>query len=146
MNIPKEKVDKNLKYKLRQEFPQILAWAVEGCLKWKSEGIQEPTCVLDATKDYKKEMDLVGTFVDQCMTIDYDSHEKIMANDIFSLYTKWAKLNNEYEMTSKKFYSELAKKVPEKGRSAKGVYFACVVFTDFAKELMGHNYQFNEFK
>lgn len=146
VNIPKEKVDKNLKYKLRQEFPQILAWAVEGCLKWKSEGIQEPTCVLDATKDYKKEMDLVGTFVDQCMTIDYDSHEKIMANDIFSLYTKWAKLNNEYEMTSKKFYSELAKKVPEKGRSAKGVYFACVVFTDFAKELMGHNYQFNEFK
>ena len=36
--IPDETIDKNLKYKLRQELPAILNWAVEGCLMWYREG------------------------------------------------------------------------------------------------------------
>ena len=96
VNSPKEKVDKNLKYKLRQEFPQILAWAVEGCMKWQKEGgLHEPTCVLEATKDYKQEMDLIAGFVEQCIVIDYDSDAKIMASDLFAIDSRWAKVNNE---------------------------------------------------
>ncbi len=34
VNIPKDKVDKNLKYKLRKELPLIFKWAVDGCILW----------------------------------------------------------------------------------------------------------------
>lgn len=147
VNIPADKVDKNLKYKLRAEFPQILAWAVEGCLKWQRYGIQEPSCVLEATKEYKKEMDLIASFVEQCLIIDYaGENNKIRAADLFSLYSRWAKANNEYEMSSKKFFMECGKKLPDKGRSGGGVYYSNVRMSDYAMELSPRNYSFSDFR
>lgn len=123
VNIPKDKVDKNLKYKLRKEFPQILRWAVEGCMKWRAEGITEPKCVQDAVKEYKKEMDLLAGFIDQCVEIDYNSRDKVPARILFQAYIKWAKENNEYEMSSKKFFNEMSNRMPDKGRDAKGIFY-----------------------
>lgn len=137
VNIPKNKVDKNLKYRLRKEFPQILKWAVDGCMLWQKEGMKEPQCVLDAVKEYKQEMDLLAGFLEQCIEIDYDADYSIMASDLFALYSKWAKRNNEYEMTSKKFFREVSKKLPEKGRSSKGIFYSNIRLTEYAEELDG---------
>lgn len=146
INIPKEKVDKNLKYKLRQEFPQILAWAVEGYILWQKEGMNDPAVVLEATKDYKQEMDLIAGFVEQCVIIDYDSDNKIPASELFTLYSKWAKANNEWEMSAKKFGMEVIKKLPERGRNGKGVYYAKIKLTDYANTLVPKQYSFSDFK
>lgn len=145
INIPAEKVDKNLKYKLREEFPQILAWAVEGCKKWQKDGLKEPARVLDATKEYKQEMDLVAGFVEQCVMINYDAQTHIMASDLFNVYRQWAKQNNEYEMSSKKFFMEVQKKLPEKGRSGKGIFYGKIQFTDYAKGLAPKQYRIEDF-
>lgn len=146
VNIPPAKVDKNLKYTLRKEFPQILAWAVEGCLKWQREGIEEPNRVAEATKDYKQEMDLIASFVEQCLVIDYESKQRIMANELFSLYSKWARLNNEYEMSSKKFFNEASKKLPDKGRTSAGVFYSSVKLSEYAQSLVDKQYNFGDFK
>lgn len=146
VNIPKEKVDKHLKYKLRSEFPQILAWAVEGCMKWQREGLGEPTRVLNATKEYKQEMDLIASFVEQCIVIDYTSHDEIMASDLFAIYAKWAKANNEYEMSSKKFFMEIAKKLPERSRNSKGIFYSKIRLTDYGRSLEERNYKITDFK
>jgi putative DNA primase/helicase len=136
VNIPKEKVDKNLKYKLRQEFPQILAWAVEGCIKWQADGLKEPEAVLDAVKEYKVEMDVLASFMEQCIEIDYSCAEQIMASDLFSLYSKWAKANHEFEMTGNRFGREIGKKLPNKGRSSRGAYYTSIKITEYGKSLM----------
>ena len=146
VNIPKDKVDKNLKYKLRQEFPQILAWAVEGCMKWQKDGIAEPAVVLDAVRDYKQEMDLIASFVEQCITIDYDSDVKMPAAELFSVYRAWAKSNNEWEMTAKKFGMEVVKKLPERGRNGKGVYYGKIKLTEYASSLVPRQYRIEDFK
>lgn len=146
VNIPAEKVDKNLKFKLRKEFPQILAWAVEGCLKWQKDGLKEPECVLEATKEYKQEMDLVAGFIEQCVIIDYVSSERVMASDLFNVYRHWARQNNEYEMSSKKFFTEVSKKLPEKGRVGKGIYYTRIRLTEYAKELVPKQYRIEDFK
>ena len=145
-NITKERIDKNLKYKLRDELPQILAWAVEGCIKWQTEGIDEPKEVSEATKDYKQEMDLIASFVEQCILIDYDNTERILANELFSIYRAWAKTNGEYEMSAKRFGMELAKKVPEKVKTSKGVAYCKISLTDYAKEFMPKQYRLEDFK
>lgn len=146
VNIPADKVDKNLKYKLREEFPQIFAWAVEGCMKWQKDGLKEPERVLDATKEYKHEMDLVAGFIEQCVMINYDAPDHVMASDLFNVYRQWAKQNNEYEMSSKKFFTEVQKKLPEKGRSGKGIYYAKIQFTEYAKALVPRQYRIEDFK
>lgn len=123
VTIPKEKVDKNLKYKLRKEFPQILAWAVQGCIKWRENGLTDPIAITEAVKEYKNEMDLLAGFIDEHIEIDYGAYNKVYASELFREYSKWAKENNEYEMSSKKFFSEISKKLPEKARDNKGVFF-----------------------
>lgn len=146
VNIPGDKVDKNLKWKLRKEFPQILKWAVDGCLMWQAEGLDMPGAVEEATKEYKQEMDLIAGFVDQCITVDYLNGEQIMASDLFAVYSRWAKTNNEWEMSSKKFFMEVAKKLPEKGRSGKGIFYGKIRLTDYAKGLAGRDYRAEDFK
>ena len=146
VNISADKVDKNLKYKLRQEFPQILAWAVEGCQKWLKDGLHEPERVLDATKEYKQEMDLVAGFIEQCVMIDYDTEDRIMASDLFNVYKQWARQNNEYEMSSKKFFMEAQKKLPEKQRCGKGIFYSKIQLTDYAKTLTPKQYHIDDFK
>ncbi len=133
VNIPKEKVDKKLKYKLRQEFPQILKWAVEGCLLWQQEGLEPPEKVQKATAEYKTEMDILATFVEACLTIDNNPSHQIQANDLFNLFQQWAKKNNEYEMTSRKFFLEIAKKVPDKIRSSSGIQYRGVSINDYGR-------------
>ena len=140
VNIPADKVDKNLKYKLRKEFPQILKWAVDGCRLWIEEGMDEPACVQDAVKEYKQEMDLLAGFLEQCVEIDYDCKDKVPARDLFRAYSMWAKANNEYEMSSKKFFMEIGKKLPEKGRDGKGIFYR---YIRLAREY--RNYEASDF-
>ncbi len=69
VQIPVDQQDKNLAEKLRQEAAGILRWAVEGCREWARVGLQPPDCVLEATKEYRSEMDAVGTFIEDACDI-----------------------------------------------------------------------------
>lgn len=140
VNIPADRVDKNLKYKLRKEFPQILRWAVDGCRMWMETGLVEPSRVKDAVKEYKHEMDLLSGFLEQCIEIDYTAKEKVPAMALFHAYSRWARDNNEYEMSSKKFFTEIGKKLPEKGRDSRGIFYRFIKLGGTAR-----NYSINDF-
>lgn len=130
VSIPAEKVDKKLPFKLQKEFPQILAWAVKGCIKWQQDGLKEPDCVRNASQEYRHDMDILEGFMQECLEIDYSFKEKVMAREIFQVYSRWAKANNEYEMSSKKFFMEIGKKLPEKGRDRTGIFYRNVKIID----------------
>ena len=49
--------DKTLKAKLLEELPGILAWAVEGCLRWQRDGLGMCESVQAATSEYRAESD-----------------------------------------------------------------------------------------
>jgi len=140
VNIPKDKVDKNLKYKLREEMPQILHWAVEGVRLYAKEGLDMPSCVKQATDEYKNEMDLLQAFTDSCIEIDYSVVQGIPANELYAAYVRWAEKNNEYVMTSRKFFAEIGKKLPEKKREARGIVYKQIRLLDAPKQ-----YQITDF-
>lgn len=146
VTIAKDKIDRDLPRKLRKELPQILAWAVEGAMEWYEHGLQTPAAVSNATAEYKKEMDLVASFADACLEIDYNSTDKIMASDMFAVYIAWAKANNEYEMSAKKFGMELTKKIPDgKGRDKAGVYYSKIRFTEYGRSFVQKKYTADQF-
>ena len=106
VQIPIERVDKKLKYKLVKESEGILKWAVHGCLKWQNEGLSMPAKVLDAVREYQHEMDVISTFMDACCITEGE----VKASRLYAVYAKWAEEHNEYVMSSTKFGTELTKR------------------------------------
>ena len=107
VQIPIERVDKKLKYKLVKESEGILKWAVQGCLKWSNEGLSMPAKVLDAVREYQHEMDVISAFLDACCVL---GEGETKASRLYAVYAKWAEEHNEYLMSSTKFGTEMAKR------------------------------------
>jgi len=48
----------------------ILAWAVEGCLRWQERGLDPPQCVRNATAAYRKSQNPLQDFIGDCCELD----------------------------------------------------------------------------
>lgn len=108
VQIPTNKVDKRLKHKLRRELKAILNWAVEGYLMWRETGLEEPRCIKDQRQEYRKEMDVVESFIEECC----ERNEKYssQANTLYQSYREWAQDNSQYVMSNTKFGREISKR------------------------------------
>ena len=63
MVIPPDKRGQELPSKLEAEWPDILQWAIDGCLLWQSEGLNAPRKVTDATRAYLLDEDSVAAWM-----------------------------------------------------------------------------------
>ncbi len=126
VQIPEEQVDRQLPYKLREEYSAILAWAVEGCLLWQKEGLELPSAVQDAVKEYRSEMDVVSAWLDECCIIG-EGREK--TTDLYQSYVQWAEENNEYKLSSRKFGQEMAKRF-ERTKNNGSCYYNGLLLTE----------------
>lgn len=108
VQIPTDKVDKDLKYKLQRESVGILNWIVEGALMWQREGLNPPASVTNASRQYREEMDVISLFVDDCC--ETGDNYKSPAGEIFKKYQSWANDNSEYSMSKQKFGREMRQK------------------------------------
>ena len=86
VQIPEEKVDKDLKYKLLREAPAILNWMAEGAYMWMQEGLEMSDKLKAAVQKYRNEMDTLGQFIEDCCKVDKYSSEKLV------IYTRHIKL------------------------------------------------------
>ncbi len=108
VSIPKDQQDKNLLVKFAAEAPGILAWAVQGCLRWQSEGLGPPVAVLQATEAYREEVDSVSDFIaDRCIQ-DPGATEKF--SDLYADYCDWSKKYSEKPISAKAFGQTLDRK------------------------------------
>ncbi len=57
------RADKDLFEKLREIYPAILGWLVEGSVEYHKIGLAPPKVVLDATKEYQEDEDIIGRWV-----------------------------------------------------------------------------------
>lgn len=120
VQIPPEKVDRQLKTKLEREYPAILRWAVEGCLLWQREGLIQPKAVLDMTREYRREMDVISGFLGDCCEIGEGFCAK--SSELYGVYSAWCEANTEYKMSNTKFSVELEKRFAKIARMD-GKYF-----------------------
>jgi len=108
VKIPREKVDKNLPKKLRGELPGILNWAIEGCLKWQKDGLGEPSKVMDATSDYRNEMDVHSQFFDERCVMAFETvgdpvKPFVSVDQLFKEFLGWSQNNGIDKVTKKAF-------------------------------------------
>lgn len=82
-----DKIDALDKMFVREEGPGILRWAVEGCLKWQQDGLQVPSYVRTQTQKYRKHEDVLGAFVDECLT--QAENAWVSTADLGERYKRW---------------------------------------------------------
>lgn len=109
IQIPKEKVDKKLEYKLKAEYTGILNWIVQGAIMWQQEGLEDPEAVRQVIETYRAEMDPLDAFLEECCTTG--QNYSIKARDMYNAYHEWAKESEEYKMSLNKFGREMSKKL-----------------------------------
>jgi putative DNA primase/helicase len=88
VQIPKDERDQELCEKLRAEASGILAWLVHGCRWWYDDGLMAPAEVIEATDEYRSEMDVLADFLkDKCLVAP-----GILASssDLYAAYKEWA--------------------------------------------------------
>ncbi len=86
--IPDAKQDKALPEKLRKEWPGILRWAVEGCNQWQAIGLAEPEEILGATKQYRGEEDVLGSFFNEWCA--KGPGHVVRCLELYEAYKRWA--------------------------------------------------------
>jgi putative DNA primase/helicase len=92
--IEPEKQDKHLQEKLAAEASGILNWLIEGAKRWKEQGLNAPKEILNATDEYRGEMDVLGEFIkERCIQVDGVS---IQSRELFKAYQEWCDENNEH--------------------------------------------------
>jgi putative DNA primase/helicase len=99
--IEADKQDKYLEQKLRAEASGILNWLIEGAMRWKNEGLKTPAAILNATEEYKGEMDVIGNFIrERCIQ---NESCQIRIRELFKAYQEWCDENNEHAISERFF-------------------------------------------
>jgi len=91
--------DPNLEAKLNSELPGILAWLVQGAIRWYADfeansqsGLIEPAAVSRELDQFFEEEDEVGLWIsERCMVLDSDTEPKTWTTnkDLYSDYSAW---------------------------------------------------------
>lgn len=83
--------DKELLLKLKAEAEGILAWMVEGCQKWSTEGLRDCDAVKNATRSYRLCEDYFLEFLDDNITTSPGNFTT--TEDIWKRHNQWAANN-----------------------------------------------------
>ena len=118
VQIPEDKVDKNLTHKLKAELTAIFKWCIDGCLLYQAEGLNMPAAICQSVREYRREMDVVSAFIEDCCQCE----GCVQSSALYAAYAKWAENNNEYKMSHTKFSAEVSKKF-EKVSTRQGKFF-----------------------
>jgi putative DNA primase/helicase len=119
--IEEENQDKHLEQKLIQEGSGILNWLLEGARRWSKEGLKAPRIVINATDEYRAEMDVIGDFIrERC---EQKPGIYIRARELFKCYQDWCDENNERACSERFFGLRLKEIGVEQKRSNDGRYW-----------------------
>jgi putative DNA primase/helicase len=105
ITIRSDEKDPALGEKLKAEWPGILAWAIEGCLRWQRSGLAPPAAVQLATASYLEAEDTLGAWLEQAGTRDANAFE--LSKDLYLSWKRWAEPAGEYVGSERKFVQRL---------------------------------------
>ena len=115
-----EERDRSLKARFKDDAEHILAWMLEGCLRWQQMGLADvPVAITAATAEYHEEMDVMGEWIrERCVG---GSDVSAMASILYASYRDWAEKNgHKHPMTAQSFGRRLSDRGMRRQRIASG--------------------------
>jgi P4 family phage/plasmid primase-like protien len=109
LKLPEENQDKKLKDKLKQEYPGILAWLIQGAGYWYQFGLPlMPQRVSEATADYFEESDVLAKWMEDCCERTDKHREKPI--DLYRNWETYCKMIREAPGSPQQFAEQLKKR------------------------------------
>jgi len=119
--IEEGKQDKHLELKLKQEASGILNWLLEGIERWKREKLQAPPAILNATDEYRGEMDVIGNFLNECCVQEKEATIRI--RELYKAYADWCDENNEHAVSERFLSMRLKEMGFSQGRTSEARFW-----------------------
>jgi len=105
VTIAGEERDHELDTKLKNEWPGILHWMVQGCLEWLRIGLAAPPVVTEATDAYLEAQDAFSAWInDRC---ERDDTGWTSTAELFASWKAWAERAGERPSDHKQFRERL---------------------------------------
>jgi P4 family phage/plasmid primase-like protien len=108
VRIPEVEQIQDLDEQLKDELPGIINWALSGSLDWQRAGLQAPEEVVNATREYRNEMDTVNEFLEECCTRLQSL--RVKPTDLYDAYKRYCEKNGEMSLSMKEFGTSLNNK------------------------------------
>ena len=89
-------LDPRLPDELAGEATGILRWAVDGCLRWQRHGLGAPAAVTEATDEYHRDSDTLGSFIAACC-LEVEGVQ-VRAGMFYDAYTHWCEASRVPEV------------------------------------------------
>jgi putative DNA primase/helicase len=127
VTIPTEERDAVLTEKLKAEWPGILAWIIEGCLEWQTEGLAAPEAVTAATAEYLESEDAIAAWIDERCECKPDAWAA--SSMLFASWVEWAAAAGEALGSQRKLNQKLVDRKFSKHRlkAGEGFYGLCIL-------------------
>lgn len=110
--------DTTLPDKLRDEWPAILRWAIEGCLDWQMNGLVRSDRDKAATAEYFADQDAFGQWLDEdCDCEPGNDYKTGGSGDLFRSWQAFARRVGEEAGSQKEFSGRMTKRGFEKHKS-----------------------------
>lgn len=109
----------------------ILNWMIDGLRDWKKDRSWLADEVKVATEAYRKEMDILGEFIEECCILK--PRGTVLKTVLYDTYTKWCEQAQETPITKKTFTQLLAGRgvdVNREGHGGRRYYIGIVLNTD----------------
>lgn len=97
--------DKDFERKLRDEWPAILYWMIEGARFWNANGLNPPAVVRQSTDEYLDDEDTIGTWLNESTAEIDDAFETRDA--MFKSFSSFCKNAGEQPGSRKQFVQNL---------------------------------------
>jgi putative DNA primase/helicase len=120
--------DRGLKSAMKAELPGVLAWAVEGCLRWQEDGLCFPDTVRDATARWRGENDQLGQFLEDCCLLG--EFATIKVRKLYAAHRRWAEEAGEEPLASRAFGERMRARGFEKKHRIDGDWYLGVGMTN----------------
>jgi putative DNA primase/helicase len=98
--------DDTLMDRLKAEAPAILAWAIQGAVKWHSEGLAVPSSISAASAEYMRDNDDLSLWMDErcCLT----EPARTRAADLYKDYSAWLRARGQQAPSMKLWADRMA--------------------------------------
>ena len=97
--------DPNLEEKLIQEADGILAWIIQGAVKWYQDGLSICPTIKQESSEYRTESDLLGHFLQE--KIEFDNTARAIETDVYFHYQNWCRASGTNPLSKIRFTQKL---------------------------------------
>lgn len=122
-----EAIDSELKQKLPAEHEAILAWIVEGAIRWFAHGLPSSPTVDAATAEYRTNEDRILPFLQE--ETRQDMTGTLKSSQVYKRYRQWSADRGEHPMSAKAFHSAMDERGYRKDHFRDGDYYLNLQFS-----------------